>query len=55
MGKSHPFTLRLSSAQYAAVVRLSQKLGISITNIVRLALARFIEEENHSAAERRKH
>jgi antitoxin component of RelBE/YafQ-DinJ toxin-antitoxin module len=52
MGKIHPFTVRLSSAQYAAVSRISQKLGISVTNIVRLALARFIEEENHPAASR---
>jgi hypothetical protein len=54
MGKTHPFTVRLNSAQYAAIVRLSQRLGVSITNIVRLALARFIEEENRPAAARQR-
>jgi antitoxin component of RelBE/YafQ-DinJ toxin-antitoxin module len=53
MGKVHPFTVRLNTAQYAAVIRLSQKLGLSITSIVRLALARFIDEESHPARQRR--
>jgi hypothetical protein len=43
----------LSSAHYAAVIRLSQKLGVSITTIVRLAVARFIDEESHPARQRR--
>lgn len=45
MPKSHPVAIRLNASQYAAIQRLSLRLGINISNILRLALARFIEEE----------
>jgi predicted transcriptional regulator len=51
MPKSHALTIRLSAAQYTAVQRLSLHFGINITNILRMALARFIEEENHRQKE----
>jgi len=51
MPKSHPLTIRLNATQYAAVRRLSVRLAISISDILRLALARFIEEEDHRQKE----
>jgi len=49
--KSHPFTIRLNATQYAAVRRLSLRLAISVSDILRLALARFVEEENRRSEE----
>jgi hypothetical protein len=44
-------TVQLSAPQYAALARISEKLGINRTHLVRLALARFFAKEDRPAAE----
>ncbi|UWZ84666.1 ribbon-helix-helix domain-containing protein [Occallatibacter riparius] len=42
---SNAFTMRLTPAQTKVVEKLSAKLGIDKTNVIRLAIARLAEAE----------
>jgi hypothetical protein len=46
MPQKHTLTVRLSPAQYRALVQLEKKLNIDKTNVIRLALTRLSESEN---------
>lgn len=45
MAKAYVLTLRLSPAQRTQLARLSSKLGVDKTNLIRLAIARLAEAE----------
>jgi len=45
MPKEYVLTLRLSAAQRSQLARLSKKLGVDKTNLIRLAIARLAEAE----------
>jgi hypothetical protein len=49
MAPNHALTVRLTAPQYRLLGRLSQKLGIGKTDVLRFALTRLAEAEGLSS------
>jgi hypothetical protein len=47
MPKLNPFTIKLSAKQIRQLARMTSKLELDRSNLIRLAIARLWEEEMH--------
>jgi predicted transcriptional regulator len=47
MAKLTPITLKLSAKQLRDLAKLAEKMGLERSSVIRLAIARLVEEEAH--------